>query len=103
MFIFGGLKDGHFSSNEVEMFDPQAYTFTMLTEEMRLPLHHFGVVQVKNKILTIGGRRGDGPGPSPFVNPGPVYQMDVETGVWSNTGMVTPYNFNIFFVKLYNQ
>ena len=82
----------------METFNPETNTFELLSEKMPIGAHFFGYTQLNDKILTIGFKSGNA-----ILDPGPVYQMDPQTGKWSDTGIRTPTPINLFFVTVYNK
>ena len=86
----------------MELFDPETLTFSLLTEKMPIGAEMFGLVQFRDKILMIGGKHDDG-STNVKMDPGPVYEMDPQTGKWTDTGLQTPFPANVFYVMVYNE
>ena len=72
----------------MEVFDPRTLTFTLLDEKLPERMAYMAVLQVRERITLVGGRFGAFV--SNKINPGPVYEMDPQTGKWSDTGLKTP-------------
>lgn len=79
------------SIDKVFSFNPESLTFTPMSERIPIAVHLPGIVQIDNKILLVGGTNKYGTQRVPLDG---VYEMDPQTGKWTDTGLKTPASLN---------
>ncbi len=81
----------------VEIFDPTDYTLRIMTTRLPQKYHGIGLIQIRNKILALGGMLFPG-----WAKIDPVYEFDPISESFRDTGLKTPVAIAPNHVKIYN-